>query len=82
MDLCALLDDVFGPPAGSCPAGCDASDGVVECLEGCKIQDGVPLSNAFQTELPASMTAGGRAVWVLHMLDDADVWHTVMTRAR
>ena len=59
-----------------------AADGVVECLEGCKIQDGVPLSNAYQTKLPASMTAGGRAVWGLHVLDDVDVWHTVMTRAR
>ena len=45
--------------AGSCPVGCDASDGVSECYEGCKLQDKIPLDNTYKTQLaaPAQTTA-------------------------
>ncbi len=60
----------------NCPDGCDASDGVGECLEGCRIAFGVGGPNIWVTTLPSD--AGIDAVEGLVTLEP----HARFTRAR
>ena len=84
---CSFKNHTFNL-AGSCPAGCDASDGVSECYEGCKFQDKIPLDNTYKTHFSARAAhaanagGGGGGVWGFHVLNDDDPWHTMQTLAR
>ena len=66
---------------GSCPQGCDASDGVGECYQGCALALGAPLLDIWQAQVPASVNVSA-GFFGLHKLADDDPWHTMMTRAR
>ena len=67
---------------GSCPKGCSAADGVVECYAGCAFGLGPPPRDIWQAQLPESVDLS-RGLWGLHLLaDPAQPWHTMQTLAR
>ena len=63
---------------GSCPTGCDASDGVGECLEGCRIAFGVGGPNIWVTTVDWEEQGGVDAIEGLFSLAP----HARFTRAR
>eukprot|EP00039_Didymoeca_costata_P023769 m.8181 g.8181 ORF g.8181 m.8181 type:complete len:1067 (-) comp3851_c0_seq2:220-3420(-) len=67
---------------GSCPTGCSAEDGKAECYLGCKLKHNVPLYNIWETDISSLFTNKTQKVWGVHVLNDEDVWHTVLTKAR
>ena len=40
---------------GSCPAGCDASDGVTECYLGCRFANGQKLDSIYVADVPPGL---------------------------
>ena len=56
----------------SCPKGCDVSDGVGECYQGCGFGLGAPLLDIWQVKLPDDINVSG-GVFGLHKLVRVDI---------